>query len=120
MVELNCIYRVEGMFSASHSLPGHPKCSKLHGHNYKVELFVKMRNSFESEELVVDLSALKGILRDVLEIYDHTHLNDKISQPSCENVALSIANDIKTKGITPYKVRVWETPLQWVEVIFEE
>lgn len=112
------IYRVEGSFSASHMMPDHPKCQALHGHNYKVEVFVKRRLS-GTEALQVDLSAFKRTVRAVLEVYDHTHLNDRIAHPSCENIALSIIEDLKAKGIVVTSVRVWETPLQWVEVFCE-
>jgi 6-pyruvoyltetrahydropterin/6-carboxytetrahydropterin synthase len=112
----DAIYRVEGTFSASHKMPGHEKCSHLHGHNYRVELFIR-RSISTTDELQVDLSALKGTLRDVLEIYDHTHLNERIDYPSCENIALDIIDELQSRGITPTSVRVWETPLQWVEVV---
>lgn len=112
----DAIYRVEGAFSASHEMPGHEKCSNLHGHNYRVEVFIK-RSISTTNELQVDLSALKGTLRDVLEIYDHTHLNNRIAYPSCENIALDIIEELKSRNITPTSVRVWETPLQWVEIV---
>ncbi|MBU6996655.1 MAG: 6-pyruvoyl tetrahydropterin synthase family protein [Theionarchaea archaeon] len=115
----NAIYRVEGSFSASHCLPDHSRCGSLHGHNYIVEIFLKSEIS-ESSHLQVDLSALKHTLREVLEDYDHTHLNDKIPYPSCENIALSIISELKIRGITVHSVRVWETPLQWVEIIAGE
>ncbi|MBU7025277.1 MAG: 6-carboxytetrahydropterin synthase [Theionarchaea archaeon] len=110
------VYRVEASFSASHCMPDHSRCSTLHGHNYTVEVFLRTELS-ASDHLQVDLSALKHTLREVLEGYDHTHLNDKIPYPSCENIALSILEELKARGVTPYSVRIWETPLQWVEVI---
>ncbi len=110
------IYRVEGSFSASHMLPDHPRCSRLHGHNYTVEVFLK-RTLPSSHELPVDLSALKHCLREVLDDYDHTHLNEKLDYPSCENIALLIAGELQKRGINPSSVRVWETPLQWAEVV---
>lgn len=113
------LYRVEGTFSASHCMPDHSRCGSLHGHNYTVEVFLK-RELSESDHLQVDLSALKHTLREVLEGYDHTHLNDKIPYPSCENIALSIIEELAARGITASSVRVWETPLQWVEVIVGE
>jgi 6-pyruvoyltetrahydropterin/6-carboxytetrahydropterin synthase len=113
------IYRVEGSFSASHRMPDHSRCGNLHGHNYTVEVFLKSELSAK-DHLHIDLSAVKHSLREVLEGYDHTHLNDRIPYPSCENIALSVIEDLKTKGITPYSVRVWETPLQWVGVVVGE
>lgn len=112
------VYRVEGTFSASHTLPDHPKCGRLHGHNYTVEVFLKKKVSV-SEKPAVDLSALKHSLREILETYDHTHLNDRMQYPSCENIAFSVIADLQARGITPSSVRIWETPLQWAEVIIE-
>jgi len=109
------VYRVMGTFSASHKMPGHSKCENLHGHNYTVEVFLT-QSVMEESTLQVDLTELKASVREIIEIFDHTHLNDILDFPSCEQIALSIISRLHKTDIYPSSVRIWETPLQWVEI----
>lgn len=55
-------------FSAAHFIPGHPKCGKLHGHNYHLKVMVT------SELHWIDFAWIKKATERVLEKYDHTTL----------------------------------------------
>jgi 6-pyruvoyltetrahydropterin/6-carboxytetrahydropterin synthase len=72
---------------------------------------------------VIDLKWLKSMMeREVLEAYDHRHLNFEVPEfaagkaiPTTENIAIAVWNRLKTKiaaveGATLAKVRVYETP----------
>ena len=56
-------------FCAAHFLPGHPKCSALHGHNYEVS--VEMVGELDERGFILDFSLLKEKLRQILERLDH-------------------------------------------------
>lgn len=71
--------------SCSHQLHGLPEahpCSRLHGHNYTVQVMV-LSPSVDKVGMVVDY----GIIGEVVKKLDHRHLNDVIEQPTAENVA---------------------------------
>ncbi|MDF2939523.1 MAG: Queuosine biosynthesis QueD [Gammaproteobacteria bacterium] len=106
-------------FSASHILPGYPgDCARLHGHNWKVELEVKVLASDINEiGIGVDFKDLKKALRQVLDRVEHRHINDippfdKIS-PTAENLSMWIYQEIKPLlAHTPAKLEaigLWET-----------
>jgi len=56
-------------FSASHILPGHEKCGRIHGHNYAIHV----RISGESSEsgVVYDFLPIKEKLRRIADGLDH-------------------------------------------------
>lgn len=78
-------------FSAAHRIEGHPKCGRLHGHNYKVEVTcIAPQNRggeamLSSEGFVIDFGDLKKIAGEVIDQLDHRYL------VSSDNVA---ADDI--------------------------
>ncbi len=56
-------------FSASHILPGHDKCGRLHGHNYAIH--AKIWGEPSSEGVVYDFLPIKSKLRDIADSLDH-------------------------------------------------
>ncbi|MEJ2248983.1 MAG: 6-carboxytetrahydropterin synthase [Candidatus Lokiarchaeota archaeon] len=56
-------------FSACHFLKEHPKCSRLHGHNYYVS--VEISDSLDENYFVVDFMELKKTLKEIVEPLDH-------------------------------------------------
>ncbi|ABM80050.1 6-pyruvoyl trahydropterin synthase family protein [Hyperthermus butylicus] len=65
------------MFSAAHRIEGHPRCGKIHGHNYRVCIVVR-----EERPLQVDLDALEEWLeRNVFQRFDHQYLNKVLAAP---------------------------------------
>lgn len=101
-------------FSASHQLRGLPpehQCSRLHGHNYAVELELGA-DELDHRGFVVDygdLSVFKTYLDDKL---DHRHLNDCMAaNPTAEHLA-DMLHGVATVmlGSAVLAVRVHETP----------
>jgi len=97
--------RVEADFSAAHFLSHYRgKCEKLHGHNYKVHLWVKGENLDEGG-MLADFSLLKKALKEAVAPLDHSNLNDIGSfkgdvfanDPSAERIARFIYEDLKGK-----------------------
>jgi 6-pyruvoyltetrahydropterin/6-carboxytetrahydropterin synthase len=83
--------KVITQFAAAHSLRNfRGKCEDLHGHNWKIEIFVQA-DRLDETELVMDFGEIKKETAAVLEDLDHTHLNQleffKTHNPSSENIA---------------------------------
>jgi 6-pyruvoyltetrahydropterin/6-carboxytetrahydropterin synthase len=56
-------------FSASHIIPGHAKCGRLHGHGYILHLVLYGEKA--ADGMVMDFVELKMALRNVVEELDH-------------------------------------------------
>lgn len=113
-------------FDAAHTLPLHPgKCSKLHGHTYKVELSIECEVD-PTTGMGIDMGDLDKFLEmNVIGLFDHSNLNDKFEgcQPTAENIADAVINAagyyFNPSGVTiknAMKIKVFETPDSWVEV----
>jgi 6-pyruvoyltetrahydropterin/6-carboxytetrahydropterin synthase len=105
-------------FAAAHALRGYRgKCENLHGHNYKIEIYVRGAE-LDEVGMLVDFVHLKAVTREVIRSLDHQNLNelppfDRELNPSAEHLAgyilHQIAPRVDTAGARVYKVRVWET-----------
>jgi len=99
-------------FSAAHRLRGYKgKCENLHGHNWKVGAAVSS-NKPDKIGIVVDFKEVKRRLKDVLKKLDHKNLNSlayfrKIN-PTSENLAKFIYDELKKKRLPVSSVSVWE------------
>ena len=104
-------------FSASHTLslpPPHP-CSRLHGHNYVVEVVLETER-LDLRGFVVDYGELKQLRDFVDSTYDHRHLNDVVPfEPTAENLAEEIFRFAKSRWPQTVRVRLSETPATWAE-----
>ena len=114
--------RVETTFAAAHNIvESNGKCERLHGHTWKVELFV-LGEKTKPNGMVIDFAVLKAALEQVIQKLDHTYLNEisEIGNPTSENVAKYIFGHLK-KSLpeTPRleKVRVWESATSWCEYL---
>jgi len=109
--------KIISQFSAAHSLRNfHGKCEDLHGHNWKVEIYVTS-NELDQTELVMDFGEIKKHTAEVLSELDHKHLNEveffQTNNPSSENIARFIFNGLAPKinhgPVTLSRVSVWES-----------
>lgn len=95
------------------------KCANRngHGHNYTLEVTVE-GDVDPVSGFVVDLKALKDVIeREVIQVYDHRHLNLEVPEfralnPTTENIAIAIWNRLagKIPGARLHRVRVYEMP----------
>lgn len=61
-------------FAAAHRLVNHPKCSRLHGHNYGVK--VKVANDIlDSNGMVIEFGKLDGVVDLILGNMDHRYIH---------------------------------------------
>ncbi len=105
--------KIELYFSSAHFLRDYKgKCEELHGHNWKVEANVESGKLAKSG-MVVDFHDLKNKLNAVLERLDHKCLNDlsyfKKVNPTSENIAQYIYNNLKSEVENLKLVTVWES-----------
>jgi len=113
------MYRIakQFTFAASHRLTlgeGHP-CSRLHGHNYTVEI-VLTSEELDSQGMVLDYGELAPF-KEVVGELDHQHLNDVLA---CEPTAENIARWLFDRAVELWPglvvaVRVSETSKTWAE-----
>lgn len=117
----------EFKFCAAHYLPGHHKCGKTHGHNYRVQITIK--GDINKDEMVVDFSTLKNMVEPVIAELDHAHLNYldqfKKIRPTVEQISIYLFHQLQQRwdelyfsigfpNITLYSITVYETDDCWV------
>jgi 6-pyruvoyltetrahydropterin/6-carboxytetrahydropterin synthase len=108
---------VETRFASAHQLRGYKgKCENLHGHSWKVQVFVTT-GRLNHLELAMDFTDLKRIAAEIVDPLDHACLNNippfTEINPSSENIAKWIFDSLKPK-VTGYQVEVkavtvWES-----------
>lgn len=105
-------------FAASHILEGHPgKCSRLHGHNWSVEVEAQARELNEIG-MAIDFADLKAATNEFVEALDHRHLNDLAPfagiNPTAEHVARylyrALSERLNGEQVRVSAVTIWETP----------
>jgi 6-pyruvoyltetrahydropterin/6-carboxytetrahydropterin synthase len=103
----------EDTFDAAHALRGYDgPCENLHGHTWKVQVFLSGKK-LNKLGLLEDFKSIKKTLKDLLAEFDHGYLNElkqfKNENPSSENIARFIFNAAKDKIPSLTKVTVWES-----------
>ncbi|MCZ2101688.1 MAG: 6-carboxytetrahydropterin synthase QueD [Chitinophagales bacterium] len=101
-------------FDSAHFLPnvhdGH-KCKNMHGHTYRLTVYVE---GTPDSQLgwVMDFGDLKEIVAPIVDALDHKTLNEVkgLENPTCENIAIWIWNQIKPQLTSLSKVELYETP----------
>ena len=91
--------------------------SKIHGHNYTLEVMVT-GSIVEETGFIVDLGHVKKIVNKyVIDKLDHSLFDKEVDwfknrQPSSENLVIFIWNQIEPhlKGATLHRIRLHETP----------
>jgi 6-pyruvoyltetrahydropterin/6-carboxytetrahydropterin synthase len=96
----------------AHMLPGHPKCGRLHGHTYTVEVVVEGETD---AGMLVDFADLKAQIRSVLGPYDHRNWNDVLDYPTVENICERVAVELAEKLAFHFTIRVYEGRGKWAE-----
>lgn len=104
-------------FAAAHTLRNYPgACSRMHGHNWKVEVEV-LATELDEVGMGIDFKTIKKATRQVTEELDHQYLNELVPfdeiNPTAENIARFIhqgvgklINDSRVQVIA---VTLWET-----------
>jgi len=83
--------KVVADFAAAHTLRGYPgACSRMHGHNWKVEAEV-IATELNEIGMAIDFKEIKQEVRAIAKQLDHHYLNDLNAfqeiNPTAENIA---------------------------------
>ena len=108
-------------FDAAHYLPNYEgKCKNLHGHTWTLEVEVSgvPIPDGSKQGMVMDFGDLKvAVQQKVIDVLDHTLLNDTISNPTAENILLWVHDKLQC---LPYgmlcRLRLYETPDSFAEL----
>ena len=105
--------KIETSFSAAHHLLNYKgNCENQHGHNWKVEVYVK-GETLDKSNILVDFKVLKKEVNLIMEKLDHKDINEleefKNISPSSEIISKFIYDEVKKVFPTVSKVSVWET-----------
>jgi 6-pyruvoyltetrahydropterin/6-carboxytetrahydropterin synthase len=104
-------------FSAAHRLENfYGKCEALHGHNWKVEVFLT-GDRLDRAGLLMDFGVVKARAQELLEEFDHKFLNElpafSEQNPSSENLARylfhRLAAALNGDEVQVSRVSVWES-----------
>ena len=109
--------KIVSQFSAAHQLREFVgKCEELHGHNWKVEVYVK-GDKLGRDGLLIDFALIKKKTEQALEEMDHKFLNDleafKEINPSSESIARyifhSLGKELNNENARVSRVTAWES-----------
>ncbi|MBU3091832.1 6-carboxytetrahydropterin synthase QueD [Clostridium sp. CM028] len=129
------ILKTEHSFDSAHFLSGYKgKCSNIHGHRWKVEVYVQSETLAQGGQLdgmIIDFGDLKKDVKDMVDSYDHalivqedTMRSETLNclkqdgfnvilvdfRPTAENFASFFFELMKDKGYLVKKTTVYETP----------
>lgn len=104
-------------FAAAHQLKMvSEKCENLHGHNWKIEVYVK-GEQLNNADVLIDFGELKMHISTLIAKLDHKFLNDldyfNAHNPSSENIARYIAESLQAEiggsQVNVSRVTAWES-----------
>ena len=103
----------EFTFEAAHMLPHVPeghKCGRLHGHSFRVRIYVEGPLGQESG-WVMDFADIKAVFKPLYERLDHHYLNDieGLENPTSEVIAVWIWDQLKPDLSALSRVEIFET-----------
>ena len=96
-----------------HYLPRHKgKCWRSHGHSLRLDVCIKGIINKDTG-MVIDYSDLKATVQPIINRFDHSFLNDWFENPTSENVAKYIYENLyksfEKMGCSLEYVDLWET-----------
>ena len=109
--------RIISHLAAAHQLRDFQgQCENLHGHNWKIEVFVTGKE-VEENGILIDFKEVKKATERVIQELDHRFLNElehfKSVNPSSENIARfifdSLTQSLTDDRLTVSKVTAWES-----------
>jgi 6-pyruvoyltetrahydropterin/6-carboxytetrahydropterin synthase len=109
--------KVTTHFAAAHQLKMVAKqCENLHGHNWKIEVFLS-GEALNDAGVLIDFGEVKTVVREIMKELDHKYLNElpcfKFQNPSSENIARYLADTVQEKLSAPRvrvsRVTAWES-----------
>ena len=103
----------EFRFEAAHLLPNLPeghKCRRLHGHSYRVRIYVEGELD-ENLGWIIDFADIKAAFKPILDQLDHHYLNEieGLENSTAEVIARWIWDQLKPRLPILSRVEIGET-----------
>ncbi|HGG61063.1 MAG TPA: 6-carboxytetrahydropterin synthase QueD [Gammaproteobacteria bacterium] len=104
-------------FASAHTLRDYPgACSRMHGHNWKVEAEVEA-SQLDETGMAIDFRKIKEAAREIAGRLDHRYLNEiepfTTLNPTAENIAAwfyqELAAALDSGAVRVSAVTLWET-----------
>jgi 6-pyruvoyltetrahydropterin/6-carboxytetrahydropterin synthase len=104
-------------FAAAHQLAMvGAKCENMHGHNWKIEVYVT-GEKLDGAGVLMDFGVVKKHVAEIMSMLDHKYLNEldyfQHDQPSSENIAFFVAQELQKKidnsAVSVSRVTAWES-----------
>jgi len=111
----------EAAFSGAHTLPGVAVCERMHGHNWRVRVTVRIdEDALDRVGMGVDFRTIEDETKRAVAEFDHAYLNELEAfagrLPTAENVARVVSERVARRlavaapAATVAEVEVWEMP----------
>lgn len=104
-------------FASAHTLRGYPgACSRMHGHNWKLEVEVDAERLNEVG-MAIDFKDIRRKAKDIAGELDHRYLNEvppfDEQNPTAENIAAylyrRLAAELNDGNVAVTAITLWET-----------
>ena len=104
---------IEREFSAAHFIEHYDgPCANMHGHNYKVQIFLEGEKLDPKTTILLDFKDIKKILDELIDQLDHKVLNEVLDfNTSAEMMAYYFYAQVTARLDAPVRVTkatVWE------------
>ncbi|MCH7874277.1 MAG: 6-carboxytetrahydropterin synthase [Gemmatimonadetes bacterium] len=111
----------EARFSAAHTLPGVDMCERMHGHNWRVQVTVRVQqDDLDAAGMGVDFRMLATVASESVHDFEHRYLNElepfAESPPTAETIARVVCERVAARlaAVAPaaevVEVTLWEMP----------
>lgn len=111
----------EAAFSAAHTLPGVDMCERMHGHNWRVRVTVRVKaDRLDGHGMGVDFRELERLTGEAVGDFEHRYLNELDAfagrAPSAETIARVVGERVSAglarhpSGAAVAQVELWEQP----------
>jgi len=109
--------KVVSDFASAHTLRDYPgACSRMHGHNWKVEAEV-VASELDNVGMGIDFKQIKLAVRELTDILDHRYLNEiapfDMLNPTAENIAAwlykGLSEKLNSNAVQVSALTLWET-----------
>ena len=111
----------ETSFSAAHTLAGVDQCARMHGHNWRVRVTVRVgADGLDAHGMGVDFRDLERLTREAVADFEHRYLNELPAfaqrSPSAETIARVVSERVTDRlaghpsGVAVTQVELWEMP----------
>ncbi len=100
-------------FEAAHVLPYHlGKCARPHGHSYRLEVALRgpLQSTGPATGMIEDFDVVRAVVHEqVIDVLDHTSLNDALENPTCENIVTWVWQRLDKALPGLEELVLWET-----------